>query len=177
MAYYLTSAAELPYPHTMGERFHQDGTRSNCPLALTRLMRTTGTHPGQDGYRQLFSEPTVASHRQTCDVHAGDWAVVLPVVEAFLAPFPAATDPDVIFRARNEDPRITGLATADRMLARAVLNTHDPIKYFVNAQGQLESIGQHRICWARTAGVSALPVWFDGNTVRPPRDAVLLQRG
>lgn len=177
MPYYLTSVAELPYPHTMGDRPRPDGRPSNCPLALTRLMRTTGAHPGQDGYRQLFSDPTIASQRQTCDVHTGNWAVVLPAAEAFLAPYPATADPLDIYHARNEDSRITALAEDDRRLARAVLNTIDPIKYFVNVHGQLQSIGQHRICSARTTAVSAVPVWFDATTVRPPRDAVLLQRG
>jgi len=68
-------------------------------------------------------------------------------------------------------------ATADLILAQALLNTHDPIKYFINGHGQLESVGQHRICWARTAGIAALPVWFDTSTAHPPRTAVLLQRG
>lgn len=177
MTYYLVDITELPYPHTMGERPQQDGTRSNCPLALERLIRILGEHPGQAGYRELFADADIAKRRQACDVHAGDWAVTLPAVSAFLERFPATADPTEIYLARKEDPRITGLATADRILAQALLNTHDPIKYFINAHGQLESIGQHRICWARTAGVPALPVWFDASTAHPPRNAVLLQRG
>jgi hypothetical protein len=177
MPYYLTSVAELPYPHTMGERPRQDGARSNCPLALEAVLRTAGQHPGQDGYRELFTTDAIAERRRTCDVHAGDWTVVLPAVTAFLEPFPAAADPASIYLARKEDPRVAGLATADRILAQALLNTHDPIKYFVNAHGRLESNGQHRICWARTAGITALPVWFDTSTAHPPRTAVLLQRG
>ncbi|KUH91788.1 hypothetical protein [Mycobacterium sp. IS-1556] len=177
MVFYLTRVAELPYPHTMGDRPRPDGGPSNCPLELTRLMRAGAPHPGQDGYRQLFSDPTIAGLRQACNVHAGDWAVVLPAVEAFLAPYPATAHPLDIYHLRENDPHITGLPDDDRRLARAVLNTIDPIKYFVNAHSRLESIGQHRICWARTAGVSAVPVWFDASTVSPPRDAVLLQRG
>ncbi|BBY46609.1 hypothetical protein MARA_00390 (plasmid) [Mycolicibacterium arabiense] len=177
MPYYLTDVAELPYPHTMGERPHQDGRPSNCPLALSRVLRTTSAHPGQDGYRELFTDTAIAERRQVCDVHAGDWAAVLPAVTAFLEPFPPTADPTAIYRARKEDPRVTGLARADRILAQALLNTHDPIKYFLNAHGHLESIGQHRICWARTAGVAAVPVWFDASTVRPPRTAALMQRG
>ncbi len=52
MPYYLTDMAELPYPHTMGERPHQDGTRSNCPLALETVIRTFGEHPGHEGFKQ-----------------------------------------------------------------------------------------------------------------------------
>ncbi|WP_170292435.1 hypothetical protein [Mycolicibacterium grossiae] len=48
---------------------------------------------------------------------------------------------------------------------------------YVNGQGERETIGQHRICWARTAGIAAVPVWFDATTVAPPCDATLLQRG
>lgn len=177
MPYYRVATAELPYPHAMGDRTQAGRPPSNCPLALSRLLRTRGEHPGQDGYRDLFDDPAVTHRRQACDVHAGDWAVVLPIVEAFLAPYPATADPDEIYWARDEDPRITSLATADRMLARALLNTHDPIKYFVNGRGRLESSGQHRICWARTADLSAVPVWFAANTVQPPRTATLLQRG
>lgn len=161
----------------MGERPRQDGTRSNCPLALERLIRTLGEHPGQAGYRELFTDAAIAKRRQACDVHAGDWTVVLPAVTAFLEHFPVSADPTEIYLARIGDPRITDLATADRILAQALLNTHDPIKYFINGHGQLESIGQHRICWARTAGVPALSVWFDTSTALPPRTAVLLQRG
>jgi hypothetical protein len=103
--------------------------------------------------------------------------VALPAVTALLERFPATADPTEIHWARIEDPRITDLATADRILAQAPLNTHDPIKYFITSHGQLESIGQHRICWARTVGVAALPVWFDRSTAHPPRTAVLFKRG
>jgi hypothetical protein len=52
-----------------------------------------------------------------------------------------------------------------------------PAAHLISGHGHRETIGQHRIRWARTAGVSAVPVWFDASTVCPPRDAVLLQRG
>lgn len=172
MPYYLTSVAELPYPHAMG--VSEPG--SNCPLALATVIATFGQHPGRDGYRQLFTDAAIAERRRSCDVHAGDWAVVLPLVTAFLEPFPARAK-DEIYQASIDDPRIIGLPTAERLLAKALLNTHDPVKYFVNAHGRLESNGQHRICWARTAGVAALPVWFDTATAPPPPNAKLLQRG
>jgi hypothetical protein len=176
MPYFLVDLTDLPYPHAMGHRTPPGQAGSNCPLALQRLIHTLGQHPGQDGYRALFADPAIAERRRACDVHAGDWAEVLPAVTAFLEPFPATADPIKILHARKEDPRITDLATADRILAQALLNTHDPIKYFINGRGQ-QSIGQHRICWARTAGVAALPVWFDTSTAPPPRTAVLLERG
>jgi hypothetical protein len=176
MPYFLVDLTDLPYPHGMGERPHPDGTGSNCPLALRRLIHTLGQHPRQDGYRALFVDPAIAERRRVCDVHTGDWAEVLPAVTAFLEPFTAAVDPAVIHRARREDSLITGLATDERILAQALLNTLDPVRVNV-IDGRLRSIGQHRICSARTAGVEAVPVWFDATTARPPRSAVLLQRG
>ena len=101
---------------------------------------------------------------------------MLPAVSAFLEPFAAAADPAVIHRARKEDSRITGLATDERILAQALLNTLDPIRVNV-IDGRRRSIGQQRICSARTAGVAAVPVWFDATSATPPRSAVLLQRG
>jgi hypothetical protein len=102
---------------------------------------------------------------------------VLPAVQGFLAPYPATADPRVIYHSCDDDPRITGLDNADRHLARALLHADEPINYYVNGHGQLELVGQHRVCWARTAGVAAVPVWVGTGTVRPPRGAVLLQRG
>lgn len=69
----------------------------------------------------------------------------------------------------------TRVFTADPSLARALFETVDPIR--VNVVDGPQSIGQHRICWARTAGLPALPVWFDASTVRAPRGTVPLQRG
>jgi hypothetical protein len=175
MPYYLVDVTELPYPHTMesrnSEKVGQEG-RSNWPSRPKE--RNVSSAVARDDCRELFTDTTIAQRRQACDVHAGDWTVVLPAVTAFLEPFLATADPTEIHLARKEDPRITDLATADLILAQALLNTHDPIKYFINGHGQLESVGQHRICWARTAGVAALPMWFDTSTVRPPRTAVLL---
>lgn len=176
MPYFLVDLADLPYPHGMGQRPHPDGTDSNCPLALQRLVHALGQHVGQDDYRALFADPAIAERRRACDVHTGDWAEVLSAVTAFLEPFAAAVVPAVIHRARKEDSRITGLATDERILAQALLNTVDPIRVNV-IDGRLRSIGQHRICSARTAGVAAVPVWFDSTTATPPRSAVLLQRG
>ncbi|MET0702149.1 MAG: hypothetical protein ABWY93_21045 [Mycobacterium sp.] len=177
MPYYLTNLAELPYPHTMGERPHQDGTRSNCPLALQAVLRTRGQHPVEDGYRQLFADAAVSERRQACDVHAGDWTVVLPAVIAFLAPFPASADKAAMSRAARNDAPFANLTAADRRLTLTLLSYSGSLRICTNGQGQRETIGQQRICWARTAGVSALPVWFDATTVQPPRDATILQRG
>lgn len=89
--------------------------------------------------------PAIAERRRARDVHTGDWTEVLPAVTAFLEPFAAATDPAVIHRARKEDSRITGLATDERILAQALLNTLDPIRVNV-IDGRRRSVGQHRIC-------------------------------
>ena len=177
MPYYLTRVAELPYPHTMGERPLPDGTRSNCPLALEAVLRTRGQHPGQEGYRELFTDDTISARRQACDVHAGNWTVVLPAVTTFLEPFPASADTATIAHAAHDHPPFASLAAADRRLTLALLSYSDSLRVYTNGHGQRETIGQHRICWARTAGVSALPVWFDATTVQPPRHAMLLQRG
>ena len=177
MPYYLTPVAELPYPHTMGERPLQDGTRSTCPLALEAVLRTRGQHPGQDGYRELFTNDAISARRQACDVHAGNWTVVLPAVTTFLEPSPANADTATIAHAAHDHPPFADLAAADPRLTLALLSYSDSLRVYTNGHGQRETIGQHRIWRARTAGVCALPVWFDATTVRPPRDAVLLQRG
>lgn len=177
MAYYLTDTAEMPYPHAMGERPHPDGTRSNCPLALATVIRIHGEHPGQHGYRRLFTNKAISERRRSCDVHAGDWTVVLPAVTAFLEPFPASADTSAISRAARRHASFANLAPTDRRLALALLSYSDSLRIYTNGAGQRETIGQHRICWARTYGVCALPVWFDTTTVQPPRTAVLLQRG
>lgn len=177
MTFYLVAVTELPYPHAMGERPHPDGTASNCPMALQRLRSAYRYQPGQVDYREILADAAMAERRKACDVHEGDWGIVLPAVTAFLEPYPADADPIAIYHARREHPGINDLATADRMLAQALLNTLDPIKYFLNGHGELESSAQHRICWARTAGVPAVPAWFDQNAAAPPSAAVLLQRG
>lgn len=178
MAYYLIRVDELPYPHAMGVRWPEMGGPSNCPMELAQLKAVLGTDPGQDGYRELFGDPAMVGRRQSCHVHEGDWTIVLATVQNFLAPFPATADPVVIEHASLDDPRIAGLAEADRRLARSLVHAREHIKYVVKRSGSavLDS-GQHRTCWARTAEVAAMPVWFDAATAAPPRDAVLLQRG
>ncbi|HEX7824707.1 MAG TPA: hypothetical protein VF477_07400 [Mycobacterium sp.] len=177
MPYYLTNTAELPYPHAMGERPREDGTRSNCPLALEAVLRRSGQHPGQHGYRELFTNDAVSERRRACDVHAGNWTAVLPAAAGFLEPFPASADTAAISHAARNYPPFASLSPADRRLTLALLSYSDSIRVYTNGHGQRETVGQHRICWARTAGVSALPVWFDASTVHPPRSAVLLQLG
>lgn len=184
MPYYLVDVTDLPYPHLMGLRdYPKDGrvVRSNCPLALTNLRRRAGQSdswsPGQAGYRELFTDPAVTADRKVCDVHKGNWAVVLPAVASFLEAFPATADTDTIARAAREDAHFSSLAKDDRRLALALLGYSDSLRIYVNGQGNLETNGQHRICWARTAGVAALPLWFDERSPRPPRTAALLQRG
>lgn len=178
MAYYLIRVNELPYPHSMGARWPEVGGPSNCPIELAQLKPILHSDPGQDGYRELFRDPAMIRRRQSCHVHQGDWTIAIPTVQNLLAPYPATTDPVVIEHASLDDPRIAGLADPDRCLARSLVHAREHIRYGVGRSGSvvLDS-GQHRTCWARTAGVAAVPVWFDTKTVAPPRDAVLLQRG
>ena len=103
--------------------------------------------------------------------------MVLPAVTAFLEPFPATADTAFISRAARGDARLHNLARADRRLALALLSYSDSLRVYTTAQGHQEANGQHRICWARTAGVAFLPLWYDDHAPRPPRTAVLLQRG
>lgn len=103
--------------------------------------------------------------------------MVLPAVTAFLEPLPASADTAAISHAARNHAPFAELTAADRRLALALLSYSDSLRVYTNGHGQRETIGQQRICWARAAGVCALPVWFDATTVRPPRDAVLLQRG
>ncbi|MEN4478218.1 hypothetical protein [Mycolicibacterium cosmeticum] len=80
-------------------------------------------------------------------------------------------------RCDSSHPSFASLDPADRRLALALLSCSDSLRVYVNGQRQCETIGQHRICWARTADIAAVSVWFDATTVAPPRDATLLQRG
>lgn len=178
MPYYLTSVVELPYPHTMGERPVPDGTRSNCPLALEAVLRTRGQHAqgktATANCSPTTRSPSAATH---CDVHSGNWTVVLPAVTTFREPFPASADTATIAHAARNHAPFADLTAADRRLTLALLSYSDSLRVYTNGDGQRETIGQHRTCWTRTAGVCALPVWFDATTVRPSRDAVLLQLG
>jgi len=61
--------------------------------------------PGPAGYRELFTDEALMLRARNCDVHQGDWAVVLPVVAAFLAAIPAAADTLSIAQAARSDPR------------------------------------------------------------------------
>lgn len=81
-------------------------------------------------------------------------------------------------RPRRTQQSVVRVARPGGSPARAgVLSYSDSLRVYVNGQGQRETTSQHRICWARTAGIAAVPVWFDATTVASPRDATLLQRG
>ena len=41
---------------------------------------------------ELFTDEALLLRARNCDVHQGDWAVVLPVVMAFLSAIPATAD-------------------------------------------------------------------------------------
>jgi hypothetical protein len=112
--YYLVVITELPYPHGMGMR----GEESNCPFAIstlrTRLRMPNNWSPGPAGYRELFTDEALLLRARSCDVHQGDWAVVLPVAVAFLAAIPAAADTLTIARAAR---RTDGLTTSTPTIA------------------------------------------------------------
>src|SRR5882757_6137756 len=98
----------------------------------------------------------------------GDWVVVLPVVVAFLSAIPAVGDTLIIARAARSDPRFDSLIPDDRRLALALLSYSDSLRIYTTVHGHREAIGQHRICAARTAGITHLPVWYDSRSPRPP---------
>jgi hypothetical protein len=133
--------------------------------------------PGHEGYRELFTDQALLQRARHCDVHQGEWAVVLPAVTAFLATIPAAADTLAISQAARNDPRFDTLAVEDRRLALALLSYSDSLRIYTTVHGHREAIGQHRICAARTAGVTHLPVWYDNRSPRPPAIATPLQRG
>lgn len=177
MPYYLVDITDLPYPHGMGTR----GEHSNCPVAISTLRRNlrkpNNWSSGHEGYRELFTDEVLPLRARSCDVHQGAWAVVLPVVVAFLAAVPAAADTLIIARAARNDPRLDSLSADDRRLALALLSYSDSLRVYTTVHGHREAIGQHRICAARTAGVTHLPVWYYNRSPRPPTAATLLQRG
>ena len=125
----------------------------------------------------MFNDEALLLRARNCDVHQGDWAVVLPAVVAFLAAIPAAADTLTIAHAARSDPRFDSLTPDDRRLALALLSYSDSLRIYTTVHGHREAIGQHRICAARTAGVTHLPVWYDSRSPRPPAAATLLQRG
>ncbi len=87
MPYYLVDVTELPYPHTMESRnYDKDGqeVRSNWPSRPKE--RNVSSAVARDDCRELFTDTTIAQRRQACDVHAGDWTVVLPAVTASSSP-------------------------------------------------------------------------------------------
>ena len=157
------------------------GEHSNCPFAISTLRRKlrkpNNWSPGPAGYRELFTDEALLLRARNCDVHQGDWAVVLPVVAAFLAAIPAAADTLSIAQAARSDPRFDSLSVDDRRLALALLSYSDSLRIYTTVHGHREAIGRHRICAARTAGVTHLPVWYDSRSPRPPAAATPLQRG
>src|SRR6476661_2664611 len=147
------------------------GEDSNCPFAISTLRRKlrkpNNWSPGPAGYRELFTDEALLLRARNCDVHQGDWAVVLPVVAAFLAAIPAAADTLSIAQAARSDPRFDSLSVDDRRLALALLSYSDSLRIYTTVHGHREAIGQPRICAARTAGVTHLPVWYDSRSPRP----------
>ncbi|MCX2934441.1 hypothetical protein ORI20_29665 [Mycobacterium sp. CVI_P3] len=84
---------------------------------------------------------------------------------------------DVIEAYARVSGRLQDLAEGDRGLALALLGSIDPLCIYVTAEGELVSSGRHRICAARWAGVTALPVWHDATRATLPATAQPLQHG
>jgi hypothetical protein len=79
-------------------------------------------------------------------------------------------------RAARNDSRFDSLTRDDRRLALALLSYSDSLRIYTTVHGHREAIGQHRICAARAAGITHLPVWYDSRSPRPPAAATPLQR-
>jgi len=153
------------------------GDRAPVLVETTLLRRGAAEKLGElDTSGWLFTDEALLLRARNCDVHQGDWAVVLPVVAAFLAAIPAAADTLSIAQAARSDPRFDSLSVDDRRLALALLSYSDSLRIYTTVHGHREAIGQHRICAARTAGVTHLPVWYDSRSPRPPAAATPLQR-
>jgi hypothetical protein len=93
---------------------------------------------------------------RACKVHSGNWWTVLPVMEALLATIPAHLSADAIARIAAGHPPIEALDEADRTLALSLLTPRDHLRLITTSAAN----GQHRICAARIAGVSRVPVWY-----------------
>ncbi|BAV43921.1 uncharacterized protein SHTP_p029 (plasmid) [Mycobacterium ulcerans subsp. shinshuense] len=166
MPFYWIPVADAPFPHAM-RRNH------TCPFALEnvrRHFREFGWTPGQDTYRELYANPDFQRRARDCSAHQGSWLVALPAVESVLTCTPASTAPDEIGLLAKNSPVISALNNSDRNLALSLLDSLDPIRIFRTHDGTWLSNGQHRICAARIAGVSHIPVWWKFG-VRPPDGA------
>ena len=98
----------------------------------------------------------------------------MAAVSAFPSEIPADTDAWGIERTAVAYPRLGTLDLDDRELARALLRADDPPRVRTY-NGHLLANGQHRICAARIAGATDVPVWFDHDTAQPPTNAQQLQ--
>ena len=79
-----------------------------------------------------------------------------------------AADTLTISHAARNDPRFDALAFEDRLLSLALLSYSDSLHVYITVHGHRQAIGQHRICAARTAGVTHLPVSYDRRSQSPP---------
>ena len=173
MPYYWVPVADAPFPHGMREN-------DSCPFALTSLRaqfpsRPCWWDPKPDVYRELYDDPDFQRRARGCSHHIGDWSTVGPAVASLLASIPTSTGIREIEDLARTWPAISALSAADRHLALALLDPIYPI-LFVCVRGEwLVGDGQHRICSARIAGASQVPVWFRAD-VEPPTGAKPAQR-
>lgn len=159
MPYRVVPIEEVPFPHKMGERPEDPG----CPFQLDVLRRRFGRDrhwtPDPQVYEALYRDPAVLERARACGVHRGDWRTVLPVVEAFIGALDSDTDPYEIEARARTACGIVGLGEDDRRLALSLFRPGHQIRIIVDPNGFRFTIGQHRVCAARTAGVDRLPVW------------------
>ncbi|WP_157931681.1 hypothetical protein [Mycobacteroides abscessus] len=164
MPYRFLPVEELPYPHAMADR----GSLS-CPYSLnalrSRFNKGSDWYPTDHLYAQLYGDPDIRGEAQSCRTHRGSWAPVVAALEAFLAGFAPTATAQEISDALVKSPPFQALNPEDRHLAKALLHPRDPIRVSQHPISHTYSaVGQHRICAARCANASQIPVWVDENT-------------
>lgn len=165
MPYYLVPLAVLPYPHAMS-----GGADTGCPFALAAVRDRAARYdwtPDPATYQHLYCDPDLHQRAQHCPKHSGDWSVVLAALAELLHTVAADTPATVIATTAAEHPALASLNEPDRHLAGSLLHPRDPIRLYRTASGALQANGQHRICAARTAGITHVPVWFDDRSAVP----------
>jgi hypothetical protein len=173
MPYYLVPLVALPYPHAMS-----GGADTGCPFALAAVRERAARYewtPDPETYQHLYRDPDLQQRAQQCPKHRGDWSTVLPVLAELLGAVPADTPAAVIAATAADHPALAALNEPDRDLAASLLHPRDPIRLYRTASGVLLANGQHRICAARTAGITHVPVWFDERSPAVPAAAQRLQ--
>lgn len=152
MPYYWIALADCPFPHAMRKN-------DTCPFALRNIRSHADDYPDQAFYRRLYADPDFVARARGCTAHRGDWATVLPAIGRLLADTTAVTTSQEIEARARTWPSIASLDENDRHLAAALLDSIDPVRIYRMPKGEWRASGQHRICAARIADASHVPVW------------------